>query len=115
MTMDKRLEHEIREYVDSLLARAIVINVHPSSQDAERLCRIETLLGKVFNMEVSGMALQQDIIDAVTAETTAVDAFIVYVKSLIANNTITNEAGQKILADMAANRAKLDPAILANT
>lgn len=87
---------------------------HSGRDTAERLYRIEVMLGKVLNMEVTQMAIQQDIIDAVTAETTAIDGFVAYVRSLVASSTITAEAGQKILADMQANRAKLDPALLAN-
>jgi hypothetical protein len=57
------------------------------------------------------MAIGQDILDAVAAETTAVDSVIEYIKGLVANNVITSAEGQKILTNLADNRTKLETAI----
>jgi hypothetical protein len=61
------------------------------------------------------MALSQDILDAVNAETTVIDSFITLVQGLIDNNTIPPAAGQAILTALASNKAKVEAAILANT
>lgn len=61
------------------------------------------------------MGKAQDIIDAVTAETTAVDSVIAYIRGLVANNTITDAQAADILAHINANRDALNGAITANT
>jgi len=88
----------------------------------EHLERIETKLDSLRHMlrhiywqGVQEMALGQDILDAVTAETTVLDSFIALINGLIANNTIPAGIGAQILSNIAANKAKLDEAIVANT
>ena len=61
------------------------------------------------------MALAQDLLDAVTAETTAVDGYLALSQKLIDDGTIPAEAGAKLLATINANKDKLNAAILANT
>lgn len=65
--------------------------------------------------EVVNMALSQDILDAVAAETTVIDSFIALVQGMIDNNTIPPDAGAAILSAIAANKAKVEAAIVANT
>jgi hypothetical protein len=83
-------------------------------------CR--TLLCVVFqkleNLERQGeklMALGQDILDAVTAETTIVDSYLALVQGLINDNTIPADVGVKILAAINDEKAKVAAAITANT
>lgn len=80
-----------------------------------RLDRIERLLVKVLKKEDKLMAFGQDILDAVTAETTAVDSFIALVDGLVKNNTISPAMAAQIVGAVNADRAKLEAAILANT
>lgn len=61
------------------------------------------------------MSLSQDILDAVSAETTAVDSFMVLVQGLIDNNTIPAAVGAEILSAINAEKTKVDAAILKNT
>jgi hypothetical protein len=79
------------------------------------LQRIERKLDTIILMEENLMALGQDILDSVTAETTAVDSFIALVQGLIANNTVSAQQGAAIIAAVNSNKSKLDAAILANT
>lgn len=80
-----------------------------------RLDRIEAALKTVVRKEAQIMALGQDIIDAVTAETTVIDSFIALVQGWIAAGTVTAAEGARILADINNNKTKLETAILANT
>jgi hypothetical protein len=61
------------------------------------------------------MALGQDILDAVTAETSVIDSFIALVEGLIANGTVSAEQGVAILKAIGDEKAKVEAAILAHT
>src|SRR5438128_2674938 len=91
------------------------IYLHYDNSQDKQLENIERLLRAVLVKENTLMALGQDILDAVTAETTAVDSFIALVQGLVANNTIDSVTGQKIMDAVNSNKAKLDAAITANT
>jgi len=69
----------------------------------------------LFHQGEHQMALGQDILAAVTAETTVIDSLIALINGWVANNMITAAEGQQILGDIAANKAKLEAAITANT
>jgi hypothetical protein len=86
-----------------------------SSAILRRLDRIETWLWYVYLQERANMALGQDILDAVRAETTSVDSVIALINGLVANQTVTPEVGAAILSEINASKAKLDAAIAANT
>lgn len=106
--MHERLTDEIRQYVETLVARSIVINVHPSSQEiAERLCRIERMLGRLLNMEVEQMAIGQDVLDKVTAQATTIDSIKTLLNAWVSDNTITAAQRDAINAAFAANSSKL--------
>jgi hypothetical protein len=91
------------------------VDVFLHSSDSQRLENIEHLLRMVLKKEISIMALGQDILDAVTAETSSVDSFIALVQGLIDNGTVPASVGAAIMAAVNSNKAKLDAAILANT
>lgn len=61
------------------------------------------------------MALGQDILDAVTEETTKVDSFIALVNGLLQTNVITPAQAAQIISEINKNRDKLEAAIAANT
>ena len=60
------------------------------------------------------MGMAQDILDAVTAETTAVDSLIAWVNGLVESNVVSSEQGAAIIAAANANRAKLEAAMTTN-
>lgn len=76
---------------------------------------LTTAVNHVSHQEIRIMTIAQDILDAVTAETTVVDSFITLVTGLIADNTIPAETGTAILAAINAEREKVAAAIAANT
>lgn len=80
-----------------------------------RLSRIEQWLWFIYLEERIIMALGQDILDAVKAETTSVDSVIALINGLVANSTISPAVGASILSEINASKAKLDAAIAANT
>lgn len=77
----------------------------------KRLDKIEEQLNRIERQETKFMALGQDILDAVAAETTAVDSVIAYIQGLVKNGTVTPEQGKAILDNLAANKAKLEKAL----
>lgn len=70
---------------------------------------------RISHKENRIMALGQEILDAVTAETSVLDSFLALIQGLIANGTVTPEQGQAILAAIAENKAKIEKAITDNT
>ena len=61
------------------------------------------------------MAIGQEILDAVAAETTVIDSFIALVRGLVTNNTIDSATAAKIMTAIATDRAKIEAAIVENT
>lgn len=61
------------------------------------------------------MALGEEILAAVEAETSSVDSFIALVQGLINDNTIPADVGVAILEKINSEKAKVDAAIVANT
>ena len=97
------------------MADSTLANLLATCQRIERTqTRILARLAGIEITEVDAMSLQQDILDAITAETNAVDAVVLFIQNLVANNTITSEAGQQILAALASDKDKLNAAISAN-
>ena len=79
---------------------------------------LDELLMKVNYLLLQGekqMALGQEILDAVTAEGSAVDSIIALLNGLVASNVIDSTTANSILTEVAENKAKLEAAILANT
>jgi len=74
----------------------------------------EKLTG-IINEGTKQMALGQDILDAVTAEGTAVDSIIALLNGLVANNTIDQATATAIMAEISNDKAKLEAAITAHT
>ena len=107
-------EHEISHKNEAKILAALA-EIAAGLSPERRLERIETLLKSVLNKESRIMAIGQDILDAVTAETTSVDSFIALIQGLIDNNTIPAAVGAQILSNINANKAKIDAAIAANT
>lgn len=68
--------------------------------------RIQTIQGE------NQMALDQDIFDAIAAQSTVVDSLIEYIRGLVASNVISQAEGEKILADIKTNNTKLEGALL---
>jgi hypothetical protein len=77
-----------------------------------RLTNLETLLTK---QGAEQMSLEQDVLDAVTAETTAVDGMLAIVQSYAAKGVISESAAKQIISDLKANSDKVNAAIVANT
>ena len=76
---------------------------------------VRVLAEAVTQGEGSIMAIGKDILAAVEEETTKVDSFIALVQGLINTNLITPAQGAQIIAEINANRDKLEAAIQANT
>jgi hypothetical protein len=80
--------------------------------------KCDEILLKLDNLHIQGdkiMAIAQQILDAVTAETTKLDSFLALIQGLINDNTIPAEVGVQILEAINSNRVKLEEAIEANT
>ena len=90
--------------------------------DGEALSRIEHAIAAMHRdvrqlkiMEVVSMALGQDILDAVAAETSVLDSFIALVDGLVKNNTVSQAVADQIKSAIKGNQDKLAAAIVANT
>lgn len=75
---------------------------------------ITTKLDMILNKENQLMSLGQDVLDAVTAETTLIDSFITFVNGLVANNTIPPDVADAIKAKIKEGSDKLEAALAAN-
>lgn len=84
----------------------IHIHHHPDEETAERLCRIETMLGNILENQEDIMIDTSKIIAAVAAEKTKVD-------SLIALANGQSATMKDLSAQLAAAIAANDPAALA--
>ena len=79
---------------------------------------VREVLARLAVLEKQGdrfMALGQDILDAVTAETTSVDSVLALLQGLIDDETITPDQGAKIIAAINGEKTKVDAALAANT
>ena len=92
------------------------------SRDQDTLLRIESALAALHRdvrriklMEVVEMALGQEILDAVAAETTVLDSFLALIDGLVKNNTVSQAVADQIKAAIKGNQDKLAAAIVANT
>jgi hypothetical protein len=81
----------------------------------ESLYELKVLLRTLVEKGTDSMAIAQEILDAVTAETTVIDSCLKLMQGLIDEGTVTPEEGAAILAAISANKAALEAAILANT
>jgi hypothetical protein len=91
-------------------------------RDLDTLTRIEHAIAALHRdvrriqlMEVVNMALGQDILDAVAAETTVLDSFLTLIDGLVKNNTVSQAVADQIKAAIASNKTKIEAAIVANT
>jgi predicted transcriptional regulator len=80
-----------------------------------RLGQIVRALRRLSRTERKAMSIGQDILDAVTAETTEVDSYLTLTTGLINNGTISAPQGAAILAAIKAEKEKVQAAIIANT
>lgn len=80
-----------------------------------RLDWLTLLIVELYKKELESMALGQDILDAVAAETTTIDSFIALVQGLVSNNTISPDIAVKIFNAINAEKDKVQTAIDANT
>lgn len=61
------------------------------------------------------MSLSKQILDAITDESTIIDSFIALIQGMKKDETISAEAAQAILGAIAAEKTKVQDAIVANT
>ena len=77
--------------------------------------RLHKDISRIQLMEVVNMALGQDILDAVAAETTVLDSFLTLIDGLVKNNTVSQAVADQIKGAIKANQTKIEAAIVANT
>lgn len=87
----------------------------PWQRVEDQLDEALALLRAITLKEGRLMALGQDILDAVTAETTQIKSFIAFVQGLIDNGTIPAATGAAILAKINEGGQALTDAVAANT
>jgi hypothetical protein len=101
-----------KDPVDELL-KLIAQRINRIDELCRRVEQLDKKIDKLLTQGTKSMTLQQEIIDAVDACTTGVDAFIAFAQGRVANNTITREAGnarsQPTRRDEAAIQNGLQP------
>lgn len=80
-----------------------------------KLDRLLAGVRRVERQEAHSMAIGQDILDAVTAQTTLIDSLVALIDGWIAAGNLTPEQGEAILAQIADGKAAIEAAILAHT
>jgi hypothetical protein len=79
---------------------------------------LREILSEVKNLKAERkvfMALADDLLQAVTDETTAVDSALKLLQGYIDNGTITPDQGANLIAAISAEKNKVNAALVANT
>ena len=100
----------IRADIEAMRASGNRLDIYihfPSATPGGGLERIEAQLQTLITKETQQMALGQDILDKVTAQTTLIGSVKALVQGLIDNHTIPAEQGAAILAALSGNQTEL--------
>jgi Mg2+/Co2+ transporter CorC len=76
---------------------------------------LQIRIQQLQNQGVQQMSLSKQILDAITDESTIIDSFIALIQGMKKDETISAEAAQAILGAIAAEKTKVQDAIVANT
>jgi len=93
---------------------------HPDRETAERLCRIENMLGQILQREGKIMASIQDVNAAVSAQTTVEQSVVILLQNLAQQIKDAQASGDpaaldQVVANINANTKALSDAVAANT
>jgi len=91
---------------------ALTRSVHSLTHEIQYL---QIRIQQLQNQGVQQMSLSKQILDAITDESTIIDSFIALIQGMKKDETISAEAAQAILGAIAAEKTKVQDAIVANT
>jgi hypothetical protein len=101
-------EHDLKHFIhDEMAALAEHLDQHLD----RHFRRVEEQLTFIKQKEIQQMALGQDILDKITAQTTLIAGIRTLIQGLVASGTITPEVAAAITAKLGENSSQLEAAL----